>query len=890
MKRERISFAQDSGNQLPDWKLAGPVLVRLAAFPAGRLDAFAMPASLDWLRRLDAQARLVEAARTDVCERVLYQAAGQASGRERSLLVAIKRKLYNGQPLLPDERATLAALLGLRPRRLVRRYALHLERLDRWKREAAQAFGDELALKRQRLQELVVRQDFLRGLQLHNASLAQHARKLARVAPAGWRKAERNTETTLMRYLARATVKTSPFGRWGLVGALGDEAPDDAGRPVAGLRLDTRALRVEVRSRLNLQLCTRVATALHDKLGLAERLPLTPNPTCFADGAALGFLGAAVPGLNLPFTRLRSGPASASVRQLLDLLQAAPRGLRKAEWLEQALRQPALAALGAAAIAALIVQMQRTGLAVSASLLPSDSPDGLAAFASGLRTLLGGEAEPWCAALDELDGLGRAYAGLDAAARDGARTRIAQLCEALGVTDGGAIPPVIEDSVAQGLRGSLGPAFRQSLQAGLGPLLALYARRDSDGRHQRLLVDIFVASYGVGGRCAHPAHFTAQVMRLCQQHQPDDAAVFPRFAQARAVHERFMQALAALCREGGDEVDLGAQDLRALAQTVEPDRHAGAAPRRLGMLVQLAARDAAALERGDFDIVLNQTLPGWSRFHARYAQLFDDAAWTDALRAVLARLQEQSGAEVLELQTTLQHNGHLHPVLTERALAMPGEASARAGLLPMAGLRLEHDAVTDTLHFTYEGKAVLPLYMGCLHTMSLPPLQRVLADAGSACAYQAEALKPIDFMERQAAPHARPVRAYPRLRHGRVVLQRRSWAVDIEALPAPVADGLALLGAFQAWQAEHGLPRSMYVRVLLRKAGVPARSDDHKPVYLDVGNLLLLRSFVAGLERDSIRTLVFEEALPAPATAFTDLGQDGRHVIELQLELEEAAS
>jgi hypothetical protein len=557
-------------------------------------------------------------------------------------------------------------------------------------------------------------------------------------------------------------------------------------------------------------------------------------------------------------------------------------GLLLGEWIAAAMGDEHLGALGETGLGSLAAQLVRSGLVYAAAPMSSDRLDCLNALAD----LAGDDAS----ALRELDQLGRSYASLDMNRRDAARARIAALCAELGAEGTEGIAPVIEDSVVRGVTGALGHDLQQELEQQLGPLLGLYARRDTDGVHQRMLVDIFVATYGAGGHCDSPSHFAAQVLRMCERHRPDDAAAFPRFQQARAGNDRFMQVLAALAPEGAAEVSLGHDELAILLRACPATVPATAAPRRLGVLLQVAAASEQAMARGEFELVLNQTLPGWGRFHSRYAQLFTDTSWADALSAVTTGLQRAAGAEPVELQTTLQHNGHVRPALTERAFAMPGEESDRPGLLPLDGLCVAHDAANDTLYFTLRGEPVLPLYLGCLHTMSLPPLQRVLADSVPGLAYQADSLRPLDYIERQRKAGGAPVRAYPRMRCGRVVIQRRAWAIDIDALPSAQTDDYALFCAWQQWQGQHGLPARVYVRIIARQPGQATRGDDHKPVYLDFGNHLLLRSFTAGLERDKVRTLVFEESLPAHTLESVDLGLGGAHVAELQLELEEGAA
>jgi hypothetical protein len=111
------------------------------------------------------------------------------------------------------------------------------------------------------------------------------------------------------------------------------------------------------------------------------------------------------------------------------------------------------------------------------------------------------------------------------------------------------------------------------------------------------------------------------------------------------------------------------------------------------------------------------------------------------------------------------------------------------------------------------------------------------------------------------APHM------PRLRCGRVVVQRRSWTVTLEELGAGDYTGVSrdLILAVERLRAEKGWPRHIYIRPseqALRRSGVEGRDKDTKPVYIDLESYLFLEILHRWLTKAG--ELEVTEMLPDP--------------------------
>jgi hypothetical protein len=92
------------------------------------------------------------------------------------------------------------------------------------------------------------------------------------------------------------------------------------------------------------------------------------------------------------------------------------------------------------------------------------------------------------------------------------------------------------------------------------------------------------------------------------------------------------------------------------------------------------------------------------------------------------------------------------------------------------------------------------------------------------------------------APHM------PRLRCGKVIVQRQSWTVSLEELTPGDYTGVSrdLVLAVELLRAAKNWPRHVYIRPTeqaLRRSGAEGRDKDTKPVYIDLESYLSLEIF-----------------------------------------------
>jgi hypothetical protein len=127
----------------------------------------------------------------------------------------------------------------------------------------------------------------------------------------------------------------------------------------------------------------------------------------------------------------------------------------------------------------------------------------------------------------------------------------------------------------------------------------------------------------------------------------------------------------------------------------------------------------------------------------------------------------------------------------------------------------------------------------------------------------------------------------PRLRCGKVIVQREAWTVGLEELGKADFTGVSrgLVVAVEKLRAARGLPRHVYIRPTeqaLRRSGVEGRDKDTKPVFIDFESYLFLEIFHRWLTKAG--ELEVTEMLPTPAQLLWREA-DGRRTFELRTQI-----
>jgi thiopeptide-type bacteriocin biosynthesis protein len=339
----------------------------------------------------------------------------------------------------------------------------------------------------------------------------------------------------------------------------------------------------------------------------------------------------------------------------------------------------------------------------------------------------------------------------------------------------------------------------------------------------------------------------------------------PGARQARARAELLQRLVAASIRDSCGELVL-TPDLIAQLATWSPDR--GRIAPSLELSIFVAARSAAAVDGGDFQLVIGPNLGATAagRGLGRFADLLGAPAH--------ALLQEAADAE------------SAGPGLMAELVCWPARArSANVAIRPLVrpyevpvgtAPSLPPDAVVhvDELSVMLRdgrlrlcwGRAGCELSLTTGHMLNsaaYPPLGQHLIELASD---GLTSLAPFDWGPLSTMPFL------PRVRTGRVVLCPAQWRLDLTATNDASA-GPARFGDWLAdWRSRWQMPRHVYLT-----------SADNR-LLLDLDEKSHREQLRATLNRPGQRSAVLQEGLPGPEDAWLP-GPRGLHMVELVVPL-----
>lgn len=856
-----------------------PLIGRIAGLSLDTLDAFTTGLCARLVDGTRLQAELGEA-RAALADR-LHAAVPAAAPELRRLLLAVRRDCHNGRSLRKHRQGSGWA----RVQALAGDAAEGAATLEDQAAEAEAAFRADFAHEeeRQRAALAAPLRDpaFLRGLALASPDLWAASRRLAAEPDAPRGRREARAQAALLRYVARAAAKVSPFSTFTTlaVGTL---------RRGPGLRL--RGAEWPARSlvrlkRYRLQQWTDV---------------LTVYPG-FRDGLCVSFNDSAVetePG-RLLFVRpgrwiadaergtLRYRP-DALVRTAAQGTVAAARALLAdgpVPFAELAARlEPSAESAESVDVRAEVERLFDLGLLLPVLPWPVHEGHLEARMAAYLRTLPHDpRLDAFAARLERLVELEAAYAG--------AADPAAVLREVHALVDGlweAAAPLAGVDPARVAYRGERAyDVYEDVMRAppperpATAPAFALSGRAAEEAlRAGRLLVRLSAlfdhghelrATLADAAAERWPDRTEVGALELFHAAQPLWQAYLafrtegwrendlrrtwnprglPELERLRGHRAAVLDALpgCALPDGGGQRVPEAA--LRALLETV-PAAYTAEDGRGACLLLQPASRDGSLWR-------LNGVAEGTGRVGSRCTPAMDEdvrGGYAAHLAARGLAVVDGERARLLDVQCVQGDTLNVHAPQAPAVLSLPGDEvrAAPGRRLRLRDLRVSFDGPERRPVLRGPGgMRLLPVHLGLAFEAFMPPLTRFL------CAFG-----PGDL--RTVLPPRAPRREGDLVVSGRTVLgtlvvHRAAWRVPAAPLAAALADGddAEAFAAANRLRMAWGIPDRVFVSEA-RAAG--PRGTTYKPQYLDFTSPLflpLLRDAVAGAgER-----LAMEEMLP----------------------------
>lgn len=854
--------------------------VRIGGLPAATLDDLRSPELWRQVETVLAEERALTAAEAELSD-ALYRIVGRAP-TGRPLLVALRRAVHNRRPL--TRRCWNDEVRSLLPDDTVAEVAAWQRRVSEHERAVARL--DELvdhhtATRHVLLRKAVADPAFRHGLVLSSPVLHEQLHKW--LALPDETPPDRQLALRLAKYLARITMKTSPFSTFtvsGLArwrdGHLPASSPDPAVRTVV---------------ELNVWVVQQLVRHLSGHPGLAARLTLRLNPSALRTGDRWDFLG---PGADEP---LRSMAATPAVQVCVDVVTETERTRAEAAG-EVAARTGSAPAVAAGYLARLV----ELGLLEPVRPFADQDPDPLGALRSwlgeagpetaGIRAELAvpaGHLDAYPALADPAERLHRIRA-VETSLR-----RVRSLAAELTGTDGIDLPAknsVIENALlvtppAGPDRDRWAPVLRD-----LDVVRRLYAVLDPALPGRVALADTFAERIGTGAAVPFLAfHRAVQTWLREDPDLPGLLSMGTHGYRALTGHRlprirELARLRAALCAEATAEAGApGARDVVRL----DPGRLAALAadwPEWMRPPDSVAFYGQPHGPRDAPRFVVNAVNSGHGRGRDRIARLLTQAG-------VAAGPDTAPPPEGVLVADTCRHYGSnvgLRASLLATEIDYPEGRSRRetGDRVPTADLVVRHDPARGllTLWSRSRGAEVRPVHPNLIAELWLPPAVRLLLQAFGATSnllipgrrmFGDTSLDAVDDML-----------AEPRVAVGDVTVSRRQWVFPAHAVPVRhkgERDRPYLL-RLAAWLRRHGMPERCFVRALDPASVVGGsvwRIKSRKPLYVDFANLLLVGVFERMLTEGE-HVLFLQEALPDP-TDLPDHGSLGRRVTEYLVEI-----
>ncbi|MFJ8402494.1 lantibiotic dehydratase [Streptomyces microflavus] len=877
-------------------------MVRVAGLPVESVRELRCPQSRRWADEVldeSAQLRLLAEKAGDQLHDLI---GGSDDEPLRRALLKLRRDIFNNRlPATDSADRTLDRVHSLDPAAAstLADWLTGRRALDGRLGAGAGLLAAETGRSREALRALAGHERLRRGLLLASPALDAQLdayRKQTPAAGARPDKKQRKIERSLLSYVYRTACKTSPFSTFTGValGSLGGSG---------GLRL-----RVEeewrTQARLNVVALGRLADAVIADPARRADLPVAPASGWGRDDDRVRYVRRWVTAgdddtavtFDAVKDRLFFLRRSGTLDRLLTLFEERSGTVLRygdlVEWLagdQGAAREECEQYLGALLDVGMVqVPCLRTEV---------HDTDPLRAFQGALRGL----ERPWADRLaDRLEEPARCVERFADASADERRALLDALRaglravqeEELGADRAKVPQTLLYEDAAAGAHTEFDPDAWQELAA--RPLAAVERVLPAFDLTlpQRITFEgFFLARYGRGGRCddllklVHDFHedFFDQYMTFTATRTAYDAdgtyvpevnwLGLDRLRALDTARRTFTARMAALREAAGpgaaevrvDDAFLAevADELDGLAADFAPMSHH----------LQIADRP------GDPLVVLNRSYGGVSFPFSRFTELFDGLderlfAGTEAIVPEGAVLAEVTGGPVTS-------NLNLHGRLTPYEIVCPGERGTldEEFRISLDDLHLVHDPEAGRLVLRSDrlDREVIPVYLGYLVPLALPELPRTLL------LLSPTSMAPLNVWAGvpEGAPDEGGVTSRPRVRHGSLVLSRRSWSAPAAALPLHRA-GAPEDGWFLGWHAfrrHHGLPDRVFVTV--SDSGARGATGA-KPQYLDFDSPLSLSAFEALIKTPQAR-VVFREALPDEDALHTVSGH-GRHVAELAVE------
>ncbi|WP_164491835.1 lantibiotic dehydratase [Staphylospora marina] len=877
-------------------------LIRTGGLPADGLRFMRAKETVERLREMTALSRRLSEENGELIEAVEREVPQVRSDSLRNALIRFKRDLYNGRKpkvRVTEEWAELTPELAQR----IRLRLQNEERLVKLREEARTRFEEELLDARRHLRQTVTDPRLLAGIALTSQELHEKAVKYIETPVERQKSRLRKVETSLVKFVTRASVKTSPFSTFTAVGTGSwDERAEHAPftLPSPNHRVFTE---------LNHANLLRVMEGLCAHPEVRVQLRYRINPTLIIDQGRVKYIRRTDDSKLRPrvFKTLET-PVSLDANPAIRLVLSRFGDASELSYAELIRRLTEAGQFPAEQLRAFVNQL--ISLQVLVPVLPrhEQNPD------------LAGWLIRWLESLDgdipktARDHLIRIRELAEAAPDDTPETRSRRLRDirnefhalrksvGFELSDESLALLLFEDAILEE-EARMNPSAWERHLDDLFAWQRLLPVLDVKFRIQSKIAAQFVEMYGENGICDRPGRFLSQVITsitdyfrsMLPSNMMKDTELHNDVENVRRLNElkrELGKLIAEKLRSSEEEAFLSREEIERLTERIP----AQVQHRFLtnDAFVQPALADGKPLW------VLNHLYVGNGTFFTRFLPWFREEL-TQRLREELRELVHPR--TLAELSGVFGFNANLRPRLAPFELDLPMLPPARDGLGPdevisWEDVILKYDKREDRVKVVHPKHGDLAvLFAGTLIPALLPFVVNFLVTQFT-CGNMPENL--FLFAEEELSPDERQkIRIWPRLRVGDVVLSRKKWVIPRGHLPKrePNDSDFDWFERVHRWKEEIGFPDRIFVRFIpLDDSENPFGEDrepsdasrnfdftDWKPQWIDFQNPLTVK-LLGKMIAEQPTGMIAEEMLPDLEHLATD-PDDHKRVNEWVIEL-----
>ena len=800
---------------------------------------------------------------------------------QRHGLIQIKRDLFNGRVPKHEVIESVRSIIGADIAKKLSEAVAGIERLGRLNEAGLHAHAADVLADAATLRRAALLPNLRAALLASSPSLFQSLRKIEKGAQPR-SKDWTNLHLAISNFLTRTTLKTSPKSSLTLV-ALGDW--DVRGAREVEFALEDVAIQRDVRLRHSIM--ERIFRPLVSNAAvLSPDAAIMANPTigvengqvewqriAYSEGAEMETYGIAA-----NTNRIRAKPSMLAV--LTDLIST------NASWSLATYSDHLLSRFrlrSTTEVRALVARL----LALDLLVLKTDVPaqcDPLLWARAVLGSMEPSAASALAERLDQVAAAKAAVCSVDPPKEAG--RAMERTLDELAIATTAPMrskrfrPVFYEDCMISSPSTALSTDAIEAFELDLINLMRLLPLLRGFGWASAWLTQRFVTMFGAGGRCGDVVAFLAEAAELLNATGDGDPELPPWQTGSVPDDEdaRALDATSSAFNEALRGHVAGSETWEIPLALV--DRFNGEVPATYRKRARSHCINGQfAVIDGHLRLVVNSVYPGNARMTSRFLKSGGRVA--DYIKHLAPGIP-------VAIPGVFGFNANRHPRLCDRELVIPPYENDYAETLKISlnQCTLRHDIERNQIVLEDADRIRLsPYYFGILNSWTLPPIHRVLDWMNGASDLPFSIADAV--FSRDRPPVVPDLFVRPRLCMGNLVLARRSVSIAKSLLPDAALSDAAFYYALRDVWDQQDLPAICFFQASsfwLSQTDDAARPHKtRKPMYLDIDNVWLVKSFQRSLRKINGHVSI-TEALPAPGdTPVTIAGR--RHASEITIEL-----